>query len=243
MVTSTTSIGRQPDQRARLLRALGAMATIAGIIAVAGAQDAGRRTSPPTVLEPVDEAVRRSEFFAFRAHLQITVARRDWQGLLAAVHPNIRNSFGPDEGLATFRTQWREGAPDSPLWSELASVLALGGSFNAEGGFVAPYVFSRWPEQLDAFEHVAIVGSQVRVRAAPRRDAGILMTVTYAILPRARFGNGPSATPDDRWVAVSLPRGGVGFVAGDYTRSPVDYRAIFQPSSTGWQMVAFIAGD
>jgi hypothetical protein len=202
-----------------------------------------RRPVSPLVLEPVDEAARRSDFFTFRAHLQVTVARRDWQRLLMAVHPSIRNSFGPDEGLATFRTQWREGAPESPLWTELAAVLALGGSFDREGHFVAPYVFSRWPEHVEPFEHVAIVGSQVRVRAAPQLSADTLMAVSYAILPRAPSGSGRLATTDEGWVAVSLPRGGVGFVAGDYTRSPVDYRAIFRLSSAGWQMVAFIAGD
>jgi hypothetical protein len=204
---------------------------------------AAAQTNSPRALLPVDEAVQRPDFFTFRAHLQAAVARRDWTTVLAAVHPDIRSSFGPDDGLPAFRAQWNDGASDGPLWAELGAVLALGGSFDRAGHFVAPYVFSRWPAELDAFEHVAVVGGRVRVRAAPRLDAEVLTAVSYAILPRATRSGELPAGEDDRWTGVTLPQGRTGFVAAAYARSPVDYRAIFSDASGRWQMVAFIAGD
>ena len=218
------------------------LVALGGATVIACATLAGQ-ASRPTELLPVDEAVQRPEFFTFRAHLQAAVARRDWTALLAVVHPNIRNSFGPDEGLTTFREQWREGAPDSPIWSELGAVLALGGSFDAGGSFVAPYVFSRWPGSRDAFEHVAVAGSRVRVRASARPDADVLAIVSYAILPRARAGGVLLTDDEGRWTSVALPDGRAGYVAARYARSPIDYRAIFSEASGRWQMMAFVAGD
>ena len=91
---------------------------------------------PPVVL-PVDEAAQRPAFFAFRARLQQALARRDAQAILDAVHPHVRTSFGDGGGLEDFRRQWRPDAPDSPLWSTLGTVLALGGSFAANRCFLS----------------------------------------------------------------------------------------------------------
>jgi hypothetical protein len=217
-------------------------AVVACLATIACAAVSGQMRTLPQLL-PVDEAVQRPGFFTFRAHLQAAVARRDWTMVLAAVHPDIRNSFGPDDGLPAFRAEWKEGAIDSPLWAELGAVLALGGSFDQAGHFVAPYVFSRWPADLDAFEHIAVVGSRVRVRVAPRLDAEVLTTVNYAIFPRATRSGEQSPGEEDRWIRVALPEGRTGFVAASYARSPVDYRAIFRETAGRWQMVALIAGD
>jgi hypothetical protein len=107
---------------------------------------------------------------------------------------------------------------------------------------VAPYTFSRWPGDVDAFEHVAIIGSGVRVRTEPRPDSDTLASLTYAIVP---IVHDPGQPPDlgDRWTAVRLPNRRVGFVAAQYARSPIDYRAIFARVAGDWRMVAFVAGD
>lgn len=61
--------------------------------------------------------------------------------------------------------------PASPFWAELAAGLARGGSFHGENTIVAPYAFSRWPDAIDSFENVAVLGQSVRARAAPSLDA------------------------------------------------------------------------
>jgi hypothetical protein len=195
-------------------------------------------------LLPVDEASQRPEFFTFRAHLQRAIARRDWAAVLAVVHPKIRTSFGPDNGLPAFREHWKAESADSPLWETLGTVLALGGSFDQAGNFQAPYVYSRWPERVDAFEHVAVTGSRVRVRAAPRADAEVLASLSYVILRRQPAADRQIApNMADDWTAVALAGGRTGFVASQFVRSPVDYRAIFTEESGRWRLMAFIAGD
>jgi hypothetical protein len=134
---------------------------------------------------------------------------------------------------------WKPEEPASDLWGTLGIVLALGGSFQRPDTFVAPYVFSRWPERFDSFEHVALVAADVRIREAARADAAVLTTRSFAILPVAR-----PATPDSEgWTAVQLDGKRVGYVASRFARSPIDYRAIFTRSDGRWQLTMFLAGD
>ena len=193
-------------------------------------------------LKPVDEAAQQPDFFTFRAQLQAAIARHDTAAVLAIVNPGIRTSFGDDGGSDGFRKQWRPDAADSKLWDTLGRVLALGGSFQPDGTFVAPYTFSRWPEKIDSFEHVAIIGDRVSVRGAARPDATALTTVSFAILPIGKDAR-PASGRDDRWIAVQLKDGRVGYVAAQYARSPVDYRATFAKAGERWQLMAFVAGD
>jgi hypothetical protein len=227
--------------RRRLARAVVAASLAVGLLRVTTAF--GQAGGYPELL-PIDEASRRPDFFTFRAHLQRAIARRDWPAVLAVVHPKIRNSFGPDDGLATFRETWKAESADSALWETLGAVLALGGSFDQAGSFMAPYVYSRWPGTFDGFEHVAVIGSRVRVRAAPRADADVLAALSYAIL-RLQTGADSQIAPamTDDWTAVALAGGRTGFIASQYVRSPIDYRAIFAEEGGRWRLMALIAGD
>ena len=191
----------------------------------------------PSLL-PVDEASTRPDFFSFRAQLQRTIARHDTAALMAVVHPQIRNSFGDNDGIDGFRKMWNIGAADSEIWDVLGTVLGLGGSFLDNGTFAAPYVFSRWPEKFDAFEHVAVIGTGVRVRSRPRADANAIATMSFSILPAAR--------PDvevDGWTAVRVEGNRTGYIASPFVRSPVDYRAIFRHDGRQWKLVTLVAGD
>lgn len=211
------------------------MLALAGMLFVATAiVSAQSRT-----LLPVDEAATRPEFFSFRAQLQEAVARHDVDAVMAVVHPNIKASFGGDDGIEAFRRMWRPADPDSALWSTLAAVLALGGSFQGAQTFVAPYTFSRWPEKYDSFEHVALVAADVRIREAPRADAAVLATLSFAILPLAPSASGR----DEQWTAVRLAPNRTGYVAARLARSPIGYRAIFSRENGRWLLTMFLAGD
>jgi len=224
-------------------RGLASLATLTVATFLASASLVAQTAAYPG-LRPIDEADQRPDFFTFRAHLQTAVARRDRPAVLAVVHQNVRNTFGDDDGIAAFRRIWKTEAVDSPLWGSLGAVLALGGTFDQSGNFVAPYVFSQWPARLDAFEHVAVIGSRVRVRAAPRTDADVLTLLSHVILRRPQ--NGHDAVPPgaaERWTAVMLGGGRTGFIASEYVRSPIDYRAIFTEVDGHWRLMMFIAGD
>jgi hypothetical protein len=187
---------------------------------------------------PVDEASSRPHFFSFRAQLQRTIARHDTAALLAIVHPQVKNSFGGNDGIDEFRTMWNIGAADSGIWDVLGTVLGLGGSFLGNDTFVAPYVFSRWPGTIDSFEHVAVIGTNVRVRSAPAADAPVIASVSFSILQVAR--------PDvetEGWTAVRGAANRNGFIASQFVRSPIDYRAIFRNEGGQWKLVTLVAGD
>ena len=189
-------------------------------------------------LVKVDEASKRPDFLAFRGQLQQIVAKRDVQALFRIVHPQIKIGFGGDDGVAAFRRIWRLEQGDSELWRELGAILSLGGTFRDANTFVAPYVFSRWPDDLDAFDYVALTGAGVRVRAGPSIDARPLATLTYALLER-----GDDKGERRPWTPVVLPDGRKGFVSSDFVRSPVDYRAFFNHIDGRWQLTLLVAGD
>lgn len=194
-------------------------------------------------LRPVDEASQQADFFTFRAHLQAAIARRDATAVLSIVSDEIRNTLGPgDDGIDGFRRLWRPESPDSELWQTLGSTLALGGTFEGHDMFVAPYIFSRWPGPFSAFEHVAIVGARVRVRARPDPNSDTLAVLSFAVVPLARDTR-LTADEERQWTSVRLRDGRVGYVASRYARSAANYRAVFSRVGDGWQMVSFIAGD
>lgn len=204
---------------------------------------AGLTAATPAVhaqpeLRPADDAAAQPDFFTFRAHLQSAIARRDAQAVLAVVHKDIKNSFGGNDGIEEFRKTWKLDEPESPFWNELGTVLALGGSFDAEGRFVAPYVFSRWPENVDSFEHVAVIGANVRVRAAPKNDSATLASLSFAIVPLAE-----NRSDDARWTAIRLRNDQTGYVSSQFVRSPIDYRAFFSRTDNRWQLMMFLADD
>jgi hypothetical protein len=190
------------------------------------------------ILRPVDEARKNASFDSFRNELRAAIARRDADAVLAVADSSIKIGFGGDDGIEAFEREWKPRGPSSRLWKELGATLALGGTFDGEGAFVAPYVFSRWPEKVDSFEHLAVTGSGVRVRARP---AGrVIGRLSYAIVRR-----GQNADPSDgsEWTEVRLANGRTGYVASAYLRSPVGYRASFQKKRGSWRLTMFLAGD
>jgi len=193
----------------------------------------------PRRILPVDEAPSRPDFFTFRAQLQAAVARHDAVALMAVVHPDIKCDFGGGEGKAFFEDFWKPGTAGSRVWAELGTVLALGGTFSSADAFVAPYVFSRWPESVDSFEHVAVVGDRVRIRTSPNAEADAAGVTSFEILPVAR----PTAETPEEWTAVALSPTKVGYIASHLVRSPIAYRAFFAKRDGRWQMLMFLAGD
>lgn len=197
---------------------------------------AGRLGAQP-VLAPVDQGPRDQSFIAFRDTLRRTIESKDSAALLAVIDPAIKISFGDENGVEAFRRQFKPESSNSEVWRELAAVIALGGIFQGRDTFVAPYVFARWPDAIDSFDHVAVIGSGVRIRAKAASDGPLLATVSYAILEVAGTGS-----PAD-WTEVVLPDSRHGYVASRLTRSPIAYRAFFTRANGAWRLSLFVAGD
>jgi hypothetical protein len=204
-------------------------------VALAGVPSSASARQTATLI-PVDDGARDPAFAAYRGELRRIVAKRDVEALLAAIDGDIMISFGDDGGREAFRRQWRLGESDSEIWSELDEVLRLGAASEGEGAFSAPYVYSRWPSELEPFEYVAVVGAGVRLRRRPSVRAPVIASVSYAIVNV--LGN-----LDDPWTEVRLADGRSGFMASRYLRSPIDYRAWFARKNGQWRMTIFLAGD
>jgi hypothetical protein len=195
-------------------------------------------------LMPVDEAVRDPELFAFRARLQAALARHDAAAVLEMVDPQIKNTFGGDDGIEAFQRLWKLKEGDSRLWEELGLVLALGGAFQNADNFVAPYVFSRWPENVDSFENVAVLGRNVRVRAEPRAGSAVLAALSFDLVGVSGTGRERMSPEQARdWTAVKLRDGRIGYVSSRYVRSPVAHRAFLTRKNGSWRLTFFVAGD
>ncbi len=188
---------------------------------------------------PVDEAHENPEFFAFRAALQRALAARDTAALLAIVDPEIKLSFGGSWGLADFREQWRPSDSESPIWAELAAVLALGGRFGDDSTFMAPYTFTDSPAEVDPFEALIVIHASAPARAAPDPEAEPLVVLSFDVVRREWD---PPATPD-AWTAIRLADDRLAFIRSSSVRSPIDYRAFFERRDGRWRMTIFIAGD
>lgn len=195
-------------------------------------------------LLPSDEAAKDPELFAVRARLQAAVARHDAEAVLALVDPNIKIGFGGNDGVAQFQRSWNLPSPDSRLWDELGTVLALGGSFQGEDNFVAPYIYKSWPEAFDSFEHVAVLGTGVRVRAEPSLQGAVLTSLSFDIVKLSQSGRSRlNPQQAEEWTAVELRGGRTGFISSRFVRSPVDYRAFLSRQGGRWRLTFFVAGD
>jgi len=198
-------------------------------------------------VKPVDDAKLDPAFLAFRTKLISAVDRKDAKYVLSVVDPNIQNGFGGEDGIVKFRRGWKLESPKSEFWGEFSKVIKNGGSFIGEGRnkmnhFVAPYVFSNWLEDLDAFEHSVIFGSDVNLRKSPGSNGEIVGRLSYNVVKvadedRTSAGNAPG------WLKVTTLGGQTGYVKSEFVRTSIDYRAGFEKRRGVWKMTFFLAGD
>lgn len=197
----------------------------------------------------VDEADKDASFRSFRTQFIATVKRRDVNALMNSLDPNIKVSFGGDEGIVDFKKFWKINSPDTKLWEELLKVLSGGGFLHRNGGrisFSAPYSFDGFPEDLDAFSYLVIFGNAVALRDKPSLDGRVITRLSYNIVSVDFDRSVTSDNPNYStliWGAVTTIGGQKGYVSAQYLRSPIDYRALFEKRRGKWKMTAFVAGD
>lgn len=197
---------------------------------------------------PVDEGKTDASFDAFREKLIKAVKNRDKKFLLSSLDANIKASFGGDDGIADFGKLWKIDAPKSKLWDELLTVLTGGGKFINESNkklFCAPYSFTNFPEDLDAFEYQIIIADNVNLRARPNQTAEVTAQLSYHVV-KVDYQNSIGdrrKQPTYSWLKVETLGGKKGFVSAKYVRSPIDYRACFEKKRGKWKMTTFVAGD
>lgn len=195
---------------------------------------------------PVDEALRSPSFLKFRDELLIAAREKNTKIVLGAVSPVIRTTFGNGGGIQEFEDIWHPDDESSALWNELPEILALGGSFT-DGtqmrNFCAPYTYSAWPEDVDAFENLAVIRPGTLLK--PNRNATDEEStpLAYEFLKILEDDPVRAGNPAASWRRVETTDGKRGWVRADHVRSPVDYRACFTETDQGWKMNLFVAGD
>jgi hypothetical protein len=186
----------------------------------------------------VDQAAANAAFLQFREQLLQAIGRKDAAFVESILAPDVRNEIEGETGVAAFRSKWHPDQAASKLWTVLGDILRLGGSFEPDGSFAAPYTFSRFPDDLDSIETLVIIGSGVALRSAPRLDAPLLARLSYELVT----ADDPSR-PITGWVRVRTETGQVGYVAEHLVRSPIDYRAGFAKRDGTWRLIYLVAGD
>lgn len=204
----------------------------------------------PTKLMPIDESCQNPELARTLRELTLVVGRKDKAALLSYLDPQIKCSFGGCAGVAGFSKYWKldSNPAGSEVWQTLADMLVLGGAFD-EGStqsFAIPYVFARFPESHDAFEHLAITGANVQIRQAPKLASPVIAQLSYEIVPRIYNPKIVSETIAGQrypWYQIRLADGKTGYVWGKYAYSPVGYRMALSNRSGKWKIDFMVAGD
>ena len=176
-------------------------------------------------LLPVDESGRDPSLVVYLSKFKEAVAKQDRDALLPLIHPEIKLGFGGEDGIANFHPDW-------PL---LQRLLSQGGAWKA-GTFSIPYVFAKFPDDIDPFDYAAITGQGVWLRERPSADAHGVRQLSYEIVKVDDQG--------DAWWKVETLTGEHGYVSSRFIASPIGYRAIFEKSQRGeWKLSALVVGD
>ncbi len=197
-------------------------------------------------IKPVDEAAKDASFLAFRTKLIAAAERRDANYILSIIDPRIKLGFGGVDGITNFKRDWKITSKNSKFWKEFLTVIKNGGTFEKGGttSFMAPYTFTTWPEDLDAFEYQVIFGNNVNLRKQPNMNAEVLGKLSYNIVqiePETVPKSGKSEYPD--WWEIKTLGGQKGYVKKEFVRSSIDYRAGFTKKRGVWKLDFFLAGD
>jgi hypothetical protein len=221
---------------------------VAAVLVALFAASTTAQTSPKRgSFKPVDEGGRRPDFAAFRAGLRKTIEAQDVEGLLRVVDPKIHFMVGDETDVDAFKREWGldksrsgrnptfdRGAPT--LWQELRTVLRLGGRWQDDGVFVAPYVCTDFGDEPKT---AAVIGANVRVRADATAGSPVIVTLRYGTVRFIDY----DYYVQRPWTRVELSDGRIGYVNGEYLRASSDFCAYFARRNGKWRMTVFIQPD
>ena len=127
----------------------------------------------------------------------------------------------------------------------MLAVLTLGGQQPTDSQFTAPYVYAFWPDSMDPFAHVAVIGDSARVHLSPAPDSRVLGGALHSILTFRDWKGLPASgvAADTSWAKVLLPNADSGWIRGASVYSPIGWRAMFVRRGGRWLMIFFVRGD
>lgn len=193
---------------------------------------------PVPVEAPADPQLR-----AFLSELHKAVWQRDANALKNLMASDIKLTFGPPPE-APPEEFLQLSNPNSPVWTELQTMLELGGAYPtpSRDHYCIPYTYAAFPDDLDAYNHQVVIGPSV-ARAEPNANAAILAKLDHVIV-RTDYGTPTIIKEDDgkAWAKIYL-NGQTAYVPADQLLSPIGYRACFGKRNSHWAITHLLAGD
>jgi len=192
------------------------------------------------VLRPEDESTRDKSLQALLGSMRAIVRRKDSKALAVLMGPDFKVEFDVGKGPDVFRRQWDSETSTTAVWAVLDRLLSLGGTFYSNSLFAVPYVYTRFPYDLDRLSHVVATGD-VPVYAESNLASARVGMLKHAIVPLATPLTPPAMLCQQPFVAVQHPELGLCYVAGTDVYSPVGHRAFFEKRQGKWRWISLAA--
>ena len=210
---------------------------------VATAVAATSYASPETdlrVLRPEDQSTRDKSLQLLLGSMRSIVRRKDSKALCALMAHDFKVEFDVGKGPEVFRRHWESETSSSAVWPVLDRLLALGGTFYSDSLFAVPYVYTRFPYDLDRLRYVVATGD-VPVHAESNLASARVGMLKHAIVPLATPLTPPAMLCQQPFVAVRHPEFGLCYVAGTDVYSPIGHRAFFEKRQGRWRWLGLAA--
>ena len=192
------------------------------------------------VLRPEDQSTRDKLLQSLLGSMKSIVRRKDSTALCALMARDFKVEFDVGKGPDVFRRQWGSETSTSAVWPVLDRLLTLGGTFYSDSLFAAPYVYTRFPYDLDRLSHVVATGD-VTVYAKPNLASARVGMLKHAIVPLATPLTPPAMLCQQPFVAVQHPELGLCYLGGTDVYSPVGHRAFFEKRQGRWHWLSLAA--
>jgi hypothetical protein len=208
---------------------------LGGLVCASVFADELRQISPPGV------APRDAALTTLLSRMRRIVADRDHRSLETLMSYDFRVEFDVGQGPRVFRNHWLTESNRSPVWKILQRLLSLDGTFYSPTLYVLPYVYARFPIDLNPLEYVVAVSKEVPLFAKPEPGAEPIGLLQYSIVPLAKPLEPPVIIPAEGFIEVNHPALGRCFVATAGVYSPAGHRAFFEKRKGEWRWISLAA--
>jgi hypothetical protein len=193
--------------------------------------------------EPAGEIGRDASLNRYVAFLSRIVAQKDESALLTELPPTFRVEFDGGKGPVAFRRRWRSQSPESGVWKVLGRLFAMGGTFYSPTLFAIPYVYTRFPIDLDPYDYVAALKNDVPVRSQASSNASVIGKFSWELIRVSPRLKPPVRLDTVPWVGVTTAAGAAGFVNSEEVYSPAGHRVFFEQRKGKWRWISLVCAD
>ena len=209
--------------------------TATALLRIPAAAQTPMRLSPPRD-PPADPGLQ-----LLLARMRKIVDSRDATALAALLSPTFRVEFDAGKGPQAFRRHWKPETRESPVWEVLGSALAVQGAFCLPSLFCLPYVYLKFPRDLDPLAYVVAVSAGATLRKRPDTDGAVVGRLDHSIIRVSEPLVSPVIIPSNKFLAVDDATAGHCYIAGSDVYSPAAHRMFFERANGKWRWISLVA--